>query len=432
MHKEFDCAVIGNWHLAYVTAACLAKLGHRIALVNTEEAGEDDLPESPVYEPGLPELLASAKREGRLSYFEGFSEAWKAKYNWLAVDTPVNERDEVDLAPLRKIVSKITGTLIINSQVPLGFCESVAKDHALQVAYIPENLRLGQGIETFMRADRTVIGAESPQLREEIRGFLAGVESEFVLCDLATAEMIKHATNAFLATSISFSNELARIGEKYGVNNQLVGEALRMDKRIGKKAYVVPGLGFAGGTLPRDLRVLQDLGKKSQTPTPLMNAVLEVNDSTTQAVSDTVLSLFNGDLANKKVLLLGYTYKAETDTLRRSLSVTLADHFISKGAAVWGFDPFMNDRDLSEFNKGFQHFKNWASIPSCPDVILLLTPRQEFKELNWSILKDKGGVLSPMVIDLRSGVAAPEVLKSGFNYKSLWQPVLKSNEGAPL
>lgn len=429
-NDSFDCAVIGNWHLAYVTAACLTKLGHRVVLVNTEESGADELPPAPVYEPGLPEILASSVQSGKLEYREGFDENWSALRVWLAIDTPVNAQDEVDVEPLRKVIQEVsdrkksqTRTLIISSQIPLEFCSQMEKETGLQIAYVPENLRLGHGINTFLNADRTVIGASSVELGEEVKAFLKGVETDFLICDLATAEMVKHATNAFLATSISFSNELARIGEKYNVDNQLVGKALRMDKRIGKQAYVVPGLGFAGGTLPRDLRVLQKLGANSETPTPLVDAVLKVNESTTDAVFDAVSSYFGGALEGKKVLVLGYTYKPETNTLRRSLSVTLAQAFRHEKATIWGFDPFMNASDLSAFESSLLHFNKWEEIPSCPDVILLMTARPAFSNLDWGLLRAKSGSRQPVIVDVRGILSQSTALKNNFAYKGLWQPV---------
>lgn len=428
--QQFDCAVIGNWHLAYVTSACLADLGHNTALVTTEESGTGDASVLPVYEPGLAELIENSKKAGRFHFIEGVTPSWTAKYVWLAIDTPVNADDEVDLTPLDLAISQISAnknstenTLILSSQIPLGYCEKIEKEYGLKVVYIPENLRLGKGIETFTKADRTVIGTSDEKLGKEIQTFLAGLQTDYLFCDLATAEMVKHATNAFLATSISFANELARIGEKFGVDNQAVGQALRMDKRIGKQAYVVAGLGFAGGTLPRDLRVLQKLGRDSKTPTPLVDAVLNINESTTKAVSEAVSSYCGGTVQGKKILILGYTYKAETNTLRRSLSIDLAGLFKGAGAEVWGHDPMMNGADLSAFGGNLQHFENWESIPSCPDVVVIMTAREQFPTLSWKSLATKGSALTPLIVDVRGIISERDALNSGFSYKALWQPI---------
>jgi UDPglucose 6-dehydrogenase len=253
----------------------------------------------------------------------------------------------------------------------------------LPVAYVPENLRLGKGIETFLNADRTVIGADQEELRVYVKDLLKDFKTEFLTCGLETSEMTKHATNAFLATSISFANELARIGEKYRVESQVVAKALKMDKRIGPAAYVAPGLGFAGGTLPRDLRVLQKLGKQNSIPTPLIDSVLRVNQETTTAVAEIVMDRTKDLKRPPEVLVLGYTYKADTDTLRRSLSIEIAAQLKSQGCHIWGFDPMMNSHNLSEIHSLMHHCPQLADCSVKPDVILVMTARPSFKSIDF-------------------------------------------------
>lgn len=434
-NHQFDIAVIGTWHLAYTSAAVLSSVGHRVALVNPEGSQatpSSQFPESPVMEPGLPEMVNSCVKDSRLIHWQGF-QGWSAETVWLAIDTPVNDEDEPDTEPLVKAISKIKDlhpecrTLMISSQLPIGFSRQMQEKFHLPIVYIPENLRLGKGIETFLKADRTVIGAEAEVSRLFAKDLLKGFQTEFLLCGLETAEMTKHATNVFLATSISFANELARLGERFGVESAIVAKALKMDKRIGPAAYVAPGLGFAGGTLPRDLRIMQKVGKEKSIPTSLIDAVYRVNQETTTAVAETVMDRVRSLGRPPEVLVLGYTYKADIDTLRRSLTIEVASRLKKEGCRVWGFDPVMDQRDLTPLKSLLHHC---AQIEQCevkPDVILVMTARPAFKTIDWSILaKDSEQTENTLLIDTQNLFSREDALKFGFDFKPLWSPVFKN------
>lgn len=434
MTKSYQVAVLGNWHLAFCSAAVLSHVGHRVALVRPEgHAGLRDFPQPPVQEPGLPEMIKQCQGEGRLDYWEGF-QGWKADTAWLAIDTPVNDQDEPNVAPLIEAVAQLKQDhpecrlLMISSQIPIGFARELQQKFGIPVAYIPENLRLGKGIETFLRADRTVIGADLEETRLAVQDLMKGFQTEFLLCGLETSEMTKHATNAFLATSISFANELARIGEKFGVESQIVAKALKMDKRIGPAAYVAPGLGFAGGTLPRDLRVLQKIGKEKDVPTPLFNAVLTVNQETTTAVAEVALDRAKTLKRKPEVLVLGYTYKADTDTLRRSLSIEVAARLRAQGCRVWGYDPVMNHRDLGELDGVIDHLAEWGGVEWSgikPDIILLMTARPVFQSLDWKAVEFPKGAL---LIDTQNFFKKDQFAHLNIDFKPLWSPLIPHQE----
>lgn len=449
---QYDCAVVGDWHLAFVTAGVLSHTGLNTLLVNHQ--GElqkwNSFPDIPVSEPGLFEMFQSSKSKNNLDYSNNINQSWSAQYVWLAVDTPVDQNDNANIEPLLNIIKKISQSqtelkaLIISSQIPIGFCQSIEEEYKIPVVYIPENLRLGKGISTFLEADRTVIGASSSSLSNDIQKLLSHFKTEFLLCDLQTAEMIKHANNAFLATSISFANELARLGEHFNVDNLKVAQALKLDKRIGQGAYVMPGLGFAGGTLPRDLRVLLKKGNETKIPMRLIEAVLAVNEDTTLAIVESIVHYFDRKSSSninikssnflsksdqKNVLIMGYTYKADTDTLRRSLSLDIADLLISKNYNVFGYDPIMNSKDLTSLKGKIQHFDNIDDLTIKPDVILLMTSRPEFKNINWNSLAKKwipsipqsiSDDLKILVFDSQNFIY-PEILnQSFFRFKKLW------------
>jgi UDPglucose 6-dehydrogenase len=428
MTKSFSVAVIGDWHLAFVTATVLAECGHQVFLtkpLNLNAETWPQFPTMPVTEPGLPEMIQKNLQAKRLGYENGISEQLVADFVWLAVDTPVNEMDEPQLEPLLVIADQIAKmkkepkALIVSSQIPLGFCKELESRTGLSVAYVPENLRLGKGIETFMRADRTVIGSNHLPTAESVKELMSSFETEFLLCNAVTAEMIKHANNAFLATSISLANELARVGEKFGVDGVTVGKALKLDKRIGKAAYVIPGLGFAGGTLPRDLRVIQQLGKNDQIPTQLVDAVLQVNENTTHAIFEVIESHIKKYNLPKTALVLGYTYKADTNTLRRSLSLDMASLLREANYKVMGLDPVMNKEDLSLLKGKIDHFDYLEKISESQSIILLMTARNEFAHFDWQKLnRDKNS----LVLDCQNFLKADSVLGAGLIFKSLWSP----------
>lgn len=431
-------AVIGDWHLAFVTASVLADVGHNVTFVkplNLNATEWKKFPDIPVMEPGLQEMIEKNTSAGRLDYRNGVTDDIVADYIWLAVDTPVNETDEPQLEPLLVIADLISSlkkkpnALIVSSQIPMGFCAELEKRTGLPVAYIPENLRLGKGIETFYQADRTVIGCNNMSVAEDIKSLMSSFKTEFLLCNAITSEMVKHANNAFLAMSISFSNELARLGEKFNVDSVLVGKALKMDKRIGKAAYVIPGLGFAGGTLPRDLRVLQKLGKEQNIPMDIIESVLRVNENTTKAISEIILTHISKNNLPKSVLILGYTYKPDTDTLRRSLSLDLADELVNHGMNVCGYDPVMNGKDLSALNGKIKHFdSSLEAISTLPSVILLMTSRPAFQELDWKQITAKTKTPEKiLILDTQNFLNPTAALKAGCTFKSLWSPAKTSS-----
>lgn len=368
-------------------------------------------------------MIAKAQSAGNLSFLNGIDDSWSSDVIWMAIDTPVSETDEPILGPLVEIVQLVKSkksqpqVFATSSQIPLGFSEELEAALGKKIAYIPENLRLGQGIATFRNADRTVIGASLPDVAQRVQNLMTGFETRFMNCDLPTAEMVKHANNAFLATSISFANEMASIGSRFGVDNYFVAQALKLDSRIGSKAYVAPGLGFAGGTLPRDLRVIEGLGRKNGMKTPLVSAVLEINRTTSEKVAELAFNCLGAD-ADRRVLILGYTYKADTDTLRRSMSVEIAQSLKARGIRCQGFDPFMNGKDLSGLD-GIEHHEKIEDVPPCP-VALVMTARPAFKELAWDRLaKPANGTI---VIDTQGFLEAGALKAAGLEHMRLWAP----------
>jgi UDPglucose 6-dehydrogenase len=346
--------VYGLWHLGCVTAACLAKGGHRVVGLDPDAGVVAELQAGrpPLHEPGLPELTAEGLANGRLRFTADAAEALAdAEVLWVTFDTPVDDNDEADVAYVRAQLEKVAGcvrpgtTVLLSSQVPVGFTRQLANDWAgrgLHFACSPENLRLGKAIEAFCEPERVVVGTEADAYHGRLADLFAPFCGNIVWMSLESAEMTKHALNAFLATSVTFINELARLCEAVGADAKEVERGLKSEGRVGPRAYLSPGAAFAGGTLARDLRFLAARGKTTGVRTPLVEGVLASNDVHKGWVRERAAHLLAG-LRQPVVAVLGLTYKPGTSTLRRSSAVELCRWFHGLGVRVRGHDPAVTE-----------------------------------------------------------------------------------------
>lgn len=350
--------VQGLWHLGTVTAACLASVGHDVTGLDcdggTIQALQSSMP--PVSEPGLAELIHAGQAAGRLRFVTSPGEALAgAELLWVAYDTPVNEDDEADVEfVVGQIVSvlpylDVGTTVLISSQMPAGSTgrlERIARDlcpaKRMSFAYSPENLRLGKALEVFLKPDRIVVGVRSPQDRDRIARVVQPITDRVEWMSVESAEMTKHAINAFLASSVVFANEIASICELVGADAKEVEKGLRTESRIGPKAYLSPGGAFAGGTLARDVEYLKNIGAAERLATPLLGAIRLSNDQHKKWVHRKLTALFP-NLTGVKIAVWGLTYKPGTDTLRRSLAVELCNWLLDQGAVLTVHDPSVRE-----------------------------------------------------------------------------------------
>jgi UDPglucose 6-dehydrogenase len=347
--------VYGLWHLGCVTAACLAAVGNEVVGLDPDEDVVRGLREGrpPLEEPGLAERIAAGLAAGRLSFTTDAASALQgAEVVWLAFDTPVNENDEADVPWVRGRFEAIAnlippGVLIlVSSQVPVGFTAGLEQDWPaprLRFAYTAENLRLGQALQSFDRPDRVVVGVRRDTDRDLVGGLLRPFTTRIEWMSIESAEMTKHALNAFLATSVAFANEVARVCEAVGADAKEVERGLRSEARIGPRAYLSPGAAFAGGTLARDLRFLAALGQRQGIATSLLQGVLESNEGHKAWLHDKVRAVLAG-VEGPVVAVLGLTYKPGTSTLRRSASVELCRWLRGQGVGVRAHDPTVAGR----------------------------------------------------------------------------------------
>lgn len=351
-------AVLGLWHLGSVTAACLAAAGHSVQAFDPDPDGVAGLAAGrpPIAEPGLPDLVARGLLCGALRFTTDLAEAViGADIVWVTFDTPVDDEDRAN-------VSYVTGhaerafpylgdgaVVVVSSQLPAGttrrveeMWKSQAAGRSVSFACSPENLRLGKAIEAFTKPDRVVVGVRDAHARNRIAELLAPVTERIEWMSVESAEMTKHAINAFLATSVTFANEVAALCERVGADAKEVERGLRTERRIGALAYVAPGGAFAGGTLARDVAFLRQLGTGTDRPTPLMDGVVASNTAH-RLWARRRLEIELAGVRGVRVAVWGLTYKPGTDTMRRSASIELCRWLVSEGADVHVHDPAVAD-----------------------------------------------------------------------------------------
>ena len=422
--------VYGLWHLGSVTAACLAELGATVVGFDNDENTIRAFHEGelPVHEPGLKELVNKGRSQGNLSFTNNKEVLKDVDVLWVAFDTPVDDQDRADVKFVEDQFISIIPYLpihiriIISSQVPVGFTREIElkmkqiipSSHAV-FAYSPENLRLGKSIDIFTHPDRIVVGVREFKDRNTMEPVFRMITDRIEWMGIESAEMTKHAINAFLATSVTFANEIAVICEKLGVNAKEVERGLKTEERIGPKAYLGPGSAFAGGTLARDILFLKVLGDQFHYPLHVINAVKSSNDYHKGWMKRKLVELL-GDLNGKTIAVLGLTYKPGTDTLRRSLSIELCKWLHEQNASIQAYDPKVErlPRELIPV------IELKTDIPEClnhADCVIVATEwpefRTEFKPEALDAMRMKN------IIDMNGFLETSLANSSGFQYAAV-------------
>jgi UDPglucose 6-dehydrogenase len=385
-----NVTVLGLWHLGSVTAACSARhfqivgLDFDVANIAKLNAGQ-----APLFEPGLNELIAAGLAAKKLSFTTDPKIACaQADVLWLCYDTPVNENDESDvdfvLANLRRALPHLPkGALVlISSQLPVGTCHTLEKEFPqFHFACSPENLRLGKAIDAFEKAERVVVGIRTDAKKPLLEKLLAPFTPQILFMRTESAEMVKHALNSFLALSITFINEIARLCERVGADAKEVSAGLKSEPRIGPKAYLGPGGPFAGGTLARDVVTLTRLAGANGEKISVIPAIKQSNDLHRGWALRRLQSRL-GDLRGKKIAVLGLTYTTNTDTLRRSAAVELCRNLLAAGADIHAFDPAVKQlpAELGQVRLAAQI----ADAVKDADAAVVCTEWPEFRKADWA------------------------------------------------
>lgn len=388
--------VAGLWHLGCVTAACLAKIGHTVTGWDPNEATVAALKEGkpPLFEPCLEDLVREGLSNRTLSFTERSDEAMAgAEVVWVAFDTPVDENDAADVDFVCEQVCCLMACaphgclFLISSQCPVGTVAELEKIAGSQhpeknyhFACSPENLRLGKALSVFMKPDRIIAGIRTENDQKLLAELLVPLSAEILWMGVESAEMSKHAINAFLALSVTFANEIAEVCEQVGADAKEVERALKTEARIGPKAYLSPGAAFAGGTLARDVVFLGRRGFEHNLPLMLVNSIAESNNRHKTWV-DRVVERKLGTVGNGAVIAVwGLTYKPGTNTLRRSLAVELCRRLAGRGFAIRAHDPA--SPEIPDELKSIIQF-NADPLDACrsADLLLVTTEWPQYKTI---------------------------------------------------
>ena len=408
--------VVGLWHLGSTIAACWAKLGYRVRAVDLDVGVVRALSEGrpPIYEPGLQEAIRSGLAAGVLAFSTSVETLRDCRFVFVAYDTPVRDDDTSDLTVIENVIERMglsldpNAIVIVSAQLPAGTARRLRSrlqqfHTSIELVYSPENLRLGEAIACYTRPGHVVIGADDEIAANEVEALFSPMQATCLKMNLPSAEMTKHAINSFLASSITLSNQWADLCEAAGADFSQVAEAMRQDPRIGTRAYLSPGIGFSGGTLGRDLQVLEQLNRtKANDASPIFGDIWRYNKSRVHVVRsrcEKVLRSVHG----KIIALLGMTYKPGTSTLRRSLPLEVAEDLGKHGATLRVFDP---KADWNEVR--VPAFLTICDSPyealNGADMAVLLTEWPDFLTLDYGRIRSQ--LAQPILLDTKNMLQA--------------------------
>lgn len=429
-------AMIGAGYVGLVSGACFADFGHEVICVDTIDAKIDALNrgEIPIYEPGLDVLVNGNRFAGRLSFTTNLAAAVKgADAVFIAVGTPTRRGDgHADLSYVytaaEDIAKAITGYTVIvtKSTVPVGTADEVEAivrrvrpDGDFSVASNPEFLREGAAIDDFKRPDRVVVGAEDNRAREVMRALYRPLflnETPIVFTSRRTSELIKYAANAFLATKITFINEIADLCEKTGANVQDVARGIGLDGRIGKK-FLNAGPGYGGSCFPKDTIALVRTAQQFGAPVRIVETVVEVNADRKKSMVGKIESACDGSLDGKTVAVLGLTFKPETDDMRDAPSLDIVQGLLDKGATVRAHDPQgMPEAKLLLSNQVIYCDGPYAAVTDA-DALVIVTEWNVYRALDFDKLRSL--MSGRVVVDLRNIYDSDHVAQAGFKYTAI-------------
>jgi len=417
--------VIGTGYVGLVTAAGFAQLGSDVWCIDIDADKVERLKrgEIPIYEPGLEQLVA--KNRERMHFSTDIADALEhARLLFVAVGTPPTYSGDADLSAVHAVVNAMPASdrhaLVMKSTVPVGTGRAIKRIFSEQgkdgFRYVscPEFLKEGTAVADFLEPDRVVIGDDGDWAGDAVAELYAPFDAPLVRTDIASAEMVKLASNAFLATKISFINEIANVCEETGADVIEVARGMGLDDRIGNK-FLQAGLGFGGSCFPKDVTALKQLAGNSGYHFQLLNAVIEVNELQKRRVMSK-LHKHLGSLVGKRVALLGLAFKPNTDDMREATSLVLSARLQADGASVIAYDPVAED-EARKLISGIDFAPSAADCVDGADAIVLVTEWSEFKELNWDDVAQRMG--GSVVIDGRNALDAKAIRAAGLVYEGI-------------
>jgi UDPglucose 6-dehydrogenase len=436
-------AMIGTGYVGLVSGACFSQFGIDVVCVDKDQEKIRALESGhiPIYEPGLDKLVQDNREAGRLSFTTDLAEAVSgADAVFIAVGTPTRRGDgHADLSYVYAAASDIADALngytviVTKSTVPVGTGREVQRivrerrpDASFDVVSNPEFLREGAAIEDFMKPDRVVIGVESDRAREVMRAIyrpLYLIETPMVLTSLETAELIKYAGNTFLATKITFINEMADLCEKVGADVHDVARGIGLDGRIGRK-FLHPGPGYGGSCFPKDTLALAYTAREAGSPVTIVEQVIQVNTERKKRMAQRVIEACGGSVAGKTIGVLGLSFKPNTDDMRDAPSLDILPALVAAGARVQAYDPAAMG-EAARSLKGIEYRDNAYEAAKGADCLLVLTEWTQFRALDPGRLKQL--LRQPVVVDLRNIFNPAEMHGMGFRYHGVGRPQPRHN-----
>lgn len=420
--------VIGTGYVGLVQGVCLAEIGHNVVCIDIDEAKIENLKKgiSPIYEPGIEDLIKKNIENGRLTCDVDFRKYLNdSDVTFIAVGTPPDEDGRADLSVVFALAEEIGKNLIghaiivTKSTVPMGtnrkMMELISKNYKGEFAVIsnPEFLREGLAIDDFLNPDRVVLGYDkNRKAAERVAELYVSLNTEILITNLETAEMIKYAANAFLATEISYINSIARLCEKVGADVESVSEGLKLDKRIGKKAFLSAGLGYGGSCFPKDVKALIQIARDNKVDNNLLEAVEEINLTQRHYF---ILKIKNslGDLSGKRIAILGMAFKPETDDMRESPAINIAEGLLSLGAELVAYDPVAQE-NAKKLIPELVFAESMENACENADAVAIITDWSEFKDIDWVNIISK--MKNPLVFDGRNMFDPEKMKEIGVSY----------------
>jgi UDPglucose 6-dehydrogenase len=429
-----DIAVIGTGYVGLVTGAGLSDFGNDVICADVDVKKIDALKNGaiPIYEPGLDKLVSKNVSEGRLRFTTDLALAiTSARAIFIAVGTPPKPDGSADLRYVEEVAHTIAKHMngpklvITKSTVPIGtghmieqIIESHNTGHQASIVSNPEFLREGSAIEDFMKPDRVVIGAstaEAAEMMKEIYAPLHSLEIPFVVTNVESSELIKYAANGFLATKITFINEIASVCEKVGANVHDVAIGMGLDSRIGPK-FLQAGPGFGGSCFPKDTSAMADISRRHGYEFQIMEAVLRVNDAVKLRMIDKIIAALQGEVSGKTIAILGLVFKPETDDMRDSPTIPIIQGLQQRGATIRAYDP-QGMENAKKIFSDIEYCADAYATAEGADLLVLATEWNEFRALNFERIRK--ALRQPVVVDLRNVYDPFRMSALGFKYTSV-------------
>ncbi len=423
--------VVGTGYVGLVAGTCLADMGNDVLCVDNDQKKIDDLKKGiiPIYEPGLKDILEINVKERRLHFTSDMKEGCeKSGVIFIAVGTPAGESHEVDVTNVMAVARTIgkfcndDKIVVGKSTVPVGTARKVEEiindtmtgNHTVDVVSNPEFLREGSAIQDFVSPDRIIVGTDSERAQKVMEKIYRGnvrTGKPLMVTDVESAELIKYASNAFLATKISFINEIARLCEKVGADVKKVAVGMGLDDRIGSR-FLQAGIGYGGSCFPKDVKALIQAGKEKGVEFSILTAVEKINMQQRSIAVEKLKSVY-ADLSNKRIALWGLAFKPRTDDIREAPSLDIITTLLKSGADVVAFDPVAQENVQQEFpNLHFGH-DPYSVLEGC-DALIIVTEWNEFRDLDFG--KVRSLMNEPVIIDGRNIYERDEIEKHGFTY----------------